>query len=73
MRYYGDEAFEELYDFAADPHELSNVIDDPAYAEQREALSERADRWWRETGGQSAEYYASEAFKVKALNDVSAR
>ena len=28
----------EMYDLAADPHELTNVFDDPAYASQRERL-----------------------------------
>jgi len=41
---------DELYDLAADPHELNNVIADPAYADALAALRERTARWMDETG-----------------------
>lgn len=63
VRWYGQEDFEELYDLAADPHELCNLIEDPCYREQRSDLSDRADAWWRDTGGQEAAYYQTQAFK----------
>jgi len=63
VRYYGDEDFEELYDLAADPHELHNLVDDPAYGEHRKDLSTRADAWWKGTGGRDADFYESDAFK----------
>jgi len=40
---------EELYDLAADPHQMKNVADDPAYHEQKRKLSKRVDTWMKET------------------------
>jgi arylsulfatase A-like enzyme len=42
--------FDELYDLEADPHEMTNLAEDPAYAD---VLREMATRMWkriRETG-----------------------
>lgn len=36
---------DELYDNAADPAELNNLIDDPAYAERRDALHDELIDW----------------------------
>ena len=63
VRWYGEEQFEELYDLAMDPHELTNVAQDPAHREQYLKLSHRADHWWQSTGGRDLAYYESEAFK----------
>jgi len=46
MRLYEQD---ELYDLVKDPLEECNVIDDPAYAEARRALSDRLRRWYMET------------------------
>ncbi|MDX1682833.1 MAG: sulfatase-like hydrolase/transferase, partial [Phycisphaeraceae bacterium] len=63
IRYYGEDDTVEMYDLAADPHELHNVADDPAYAAVRDQLLTEADAWWAATDGRTAEEYASEAFK----------
>ncbi|MDF1659458.1 MAG: sulfatase [Verrucomicrobiales bacterium] len=41
---------EELYDLAADPHEMKNLADDPAFSEQLSALSNAVDTWIEESG-----------------------
>ncbi len=41
---------DELYDLSADPAELHNVIDDPAYADVLTELQRRMLRWQMETG-----------------------
>ncbi|MFC7249197.1 sulfatase-like hydrolase/transferase [Halomicroarcula sp. GCM10025324] len=41
---------DELYDLAADPHELVNVADDPEYEDDKRALAERMWEIARETG-----------------------
>jgi arylsulfatase A-like enzyme len=41
--------FEQLYDVVLDPNEAANLIDDPDYAEVRRDLTERLERWMRET------------------------
>lgn len=40
---------EELYDLEADPHQLVNVVDQPAHAAARAELRARLDRWMAET------------------------
>ncbi len=71
VRWYGNEQCEELYDLANDPHELTNVVADPAYREQYVNLSQSADNWWQKTGGRDLAYYESEAFKnnINALGN----
>ncbi len=41
--------FEELYDLAADPHSLCNVVDDPQYGPELYGLRTRLDNWRVET------------------------
>ena len=41
---------EELYDVAADPYELHNLADAPAYADQKAKLRERLHQWRIEQG-----------------------
>ena len=40
---------DELYDLKADPHEMNNVIDDPAYREDVSRLKNRLKEWMIET------------------------
>ena len=41
---------EELYDVKADPHEVNNLADDPAYQDVLRQMSEAVDQWMDETG-----------------------
>jgi len=43
---------EELFDCKADPYELNNLADDPAYKEKLEELRTEMDRWIEEIGDQ---------------------
>lgn len=43
---------EELYDCKADPHELNNLANDPAYSEKLETLRTEMDRWIKDIGDQ---------------------
>ncbi|MFW6061928.1 MAG: sulfatase/phosphatase domain-containing protein, partial [Planctomycetota bacterium] len=43
---------DELYDLRSDPREEHNVIDDPAYADIRDALADRMLTWYMETADQ---------------------
>jgi hypothetical protein len=40
---------EEFYDCAADPHEVKNLIDDPAHRAKIEELSTALDKWLADT------------------------
>jgi len=46
--YYGREA-EELYDLESDPHELKNVINQPAYRHEAQRLRAIVDKWMQDT------------------------
>ncbi|WP_339105673.1 sulfatase-like hydrolase/transferase [Haloterrigena salinisoli] len=46
---YNGPDIDELYDLEADPAELQNLIDHPAYADAREGMRERLIEWMRET------------------------
>jgi arylsulfatase A-like enzyme len=41
---------EELYDLDADPHEVQNLVDDPAYADVLERLRSALEEWRERTG-----------------------
>ncbi|NKB66962.1 MAG: sulfatase-like hydrolase/transferase [Candidatus Latescibacteria bacterium] len=69
VRYYGpDDACEELYDLAADPHELHNQAANPDYAAVHAELGARADAWWQDTDGRDLAYYESADFKANRHN-----
>ena len=70
VRYYGDDACEEMYDLENDPRELHNIAAHPRHEDQRSALAQRADAWWRETGGRDLAYYESADFKANTHNRV---
>ena len=44
-RFFGTKPMAELYDTAADPDNVHNLIDDPKYAEEIERLSAALDQW----------------------------
>lgn len=48
---------EELYDLAADPHEVNNLVDDPAYRDSLQSMRRFLDHWIEESGdmGEDAE------------------
>lgn len=70
VRYYGDDACEEMYDLQSDPHELNNIAADPTHAMTRDDLAQRADTWWQKTHGRDLAYYESAAFKNNEHNRV---
>jgi len=41
---------EEFYDLAADPHEVRNLAEDPAYGTMMVTMRNRLDSWITETG-----------------------
>ncbi|TCC36257.1 sulfatase [Kribbella speibonae] len=63
VRHFGDTLWEELYDLAADPGELHNVIDREDLAGTRRDLRLRVDEWWESTGGRDLDYYESDDFR----------
>ena len=62
IRYFGDDACEEMYHLASDPHELKNVAGQGEVAAIQAELAAMADAWWERTGGRDAAYYESDAF-----------
>jgi hypothetical protein len=46
---------EELYDLAADPHELTNLAGDPSQSETLEIMRRRLSEWEQETGDRGRE------------------
>jgi arylsulfatase A-like enzyme len=46
---FGKRPAEELYDLAKDPHQLTNIAAQPAYATALAQLRGRVDRWMRDT------------------------
>jgi N-sulfoglucosamine sulfohydrolase len=53
---------EELYDLAKDPHQLTNLADDPAHAGLKAKLRAELDAWLKETGDPRALDPASDVF-----------
>ena len=49
-KFYGRRPMFELYDLKADPHEMNNVAESPAYAALRKEMTERLFAILRETG-----------------------
>jgi N-sulfoglucosamine sulfohydrolase len=49
-KFYGQRPMFELYDLKADPHEMNNVAESPAYAAVRKEMTERLFTILRETG-----------------------
>jgi len=47
---------DELYDLAADPHELQNLVDHPDYRDVRARLRDRLSDWMRETDDPIAQF-----------------
>ena len=70
VRYYGDDACQVMYDLQEDPRELHNIAADPQHEAQRSTLAQRADAWWRETGGHDLTYYESADFKANTHNRI---
>ncbi len=56
---------EELYDTLKDPDELSNLADDPTYAEIKARLSAELDRWMDEQKDPGAKLDTYEALKAR--------
>ena len=54
VRWYQQRPQFELYDHRHDPHELDNVVDDPAYQSIRRRLMNRLQAWMKEQGDQGA-------------------
>jgi N-sulfoglucosamine sulfohydrolase len=43
---------EEFYDLQSDPHEIRNLVDNPAYAHELQRHRKILEAWIRETGDQ---------------------
>ena len=56
---------EELYDREADPWELNNLAEDPAYADLLAAMRSVLDRWIAETGDKGQIPESEEAYDAE--------
>lgn len=54
---------EELYDVNADPFEIKNLVDDPAYADELSKMRERLDNWMAETGDKGRKPESDQMFQ----------
>ncbi len=63
--YFGERPPEELYDVKADPSQLNNLIDDPAYAEQVAKHRRYLDEWLAK-GDRGAEEESHEELRYQA-------
>jgi arylsulfatase A-like enzyme len=50
VKRYHERPAEELYDLAADPHELKNLATDPKHTATRKKLAAELDAWMKEQG-----------------------
>ncbi|WP_136689191.1 sulfatase family protein [Halorhabdus amylolytica] len=55
VEYFHDEP-NELYDMKNDPHELTNLAEDPAHNETANRLKQQVHSWWQQTGGDTNEW-----------------
>ena len=60
----------ELYDLAADPHELTNLIDEAQHADTRSQLGDRIVGWLRDTDDPLADTFAREIAKLAGAGPV---
>ena len=66
--WFGIRPEEELYDIAADPHQINNLADDPKYAEELKRHREILETWMKETDDQGQ--YPEPAIQLKATFDL---
>ena len=66
--WFGERPRDELYDLANDPHEVNNLADDPAYAEELKRHREILETWMKETDDQGQ--YPEPAVQLKATYDL---
>ncbi len=66
--WFGKRPAEELYDLAADPHQINNLASDPKFADELKRHRELLETWIKESGdkGQSPE----SAIQLKATFDL---
>lgn len=62
---------DELFDTIADPHELNNLADDPAYVTELKTLSQEMDRWLSEIGDEPN--LSEKQLITKLWNDAQAQ
>lgn len=56
---------EELYDLRTDPHELTNLADDPEYFATMEAMRNRLEMWIEKTGDKGAKPESPEVYNAE--------
>ena len=66
--WFGIRPEEELYDIAADPHQINNLAGDPKYAEELKRHREILETWMNETDDQGQ--YPEPAIQLKATFEL---
>ena len=66
--WFGIRPEEELYDIAADPHQIHNLANNPKYAEELQRHREILETWMKETDDQGQ--YPEPAIQLKATFDL---
>ena len=61
----------ELYDLAADPHELNNLADDPAHADVRKGLSDRLFTWMEDVDDPALHGHVATPYWRMAMADYT--